>query len=251
MERKNSKFIRKTFSSLVSTKEMKYLDLLQQFFGPDPAPVYNANAAYALGTRSGIWMLNGIQEGTSLYNRVGRKIILHSLYIKLGWVGQGTAFYAQRDQLRIQVVYDKQTNGTAPLYTDIVKGYSNTGSSTSDLYDGLNPDNKFRFEILYDELLSIPAMTTNATSYEFILNMPTQDMGNQQGGNTGVIKKFIRLNKRITQYKSTTNPANVGDIATGGLFLIIWNEVNPNNNSSSPCVNWVMPGSVRLRFEDV
>lgn len=65
---------------------------------------------------SAVTLINGLQQGTGNSNRIGRKVMMKSLYLRI----QNTASSAVLGNTRVLVVYDKQTNGATPAITDIL-----------------------------------------------------------------------------------------------------------------------------------
>ena len=54
------------------------------------------------------------------------------------------------------MVYDRQTNGALPAASDILKDYDQSGSSSTGVFSGINPDSRERFVILADYRLAMP-----------------------------------------------------------------------------------------------
>ena len=67
-----------------------------------------------------------------------------------------TGQQADQDYCRLLVVYDRQTNGALPAASDILKDYDQSGSSSTGVFSGINPDNRERFVILADYRLAMP-----------------------------------------------------------------------------------------------
>lgn len=165
-----------------------------------------------------ITLLNGAATGTDFTDRIGRKIIMRSLYVK-------GVIYPEDDIttesiLRCIIVYDMQANGAAPVITDVLK--------SSAPLSQLNLNNRDRFKVLYDKHYIIGK--TNNTATQAVSN----------GHNLFQFKKFIRLRHEVL-FSGTT--AAIGSIQTGSLYFIF---LSSTAAGSSPNITW----SSRIRFED-
>lgn len=136
-------------------------------------------------------LLNGIEEGTGLNQRVGRKISLASSSVKYTLVSPADF---SSSSVRLTVVFDKQANGTSPAVGDVFM--DSTGPANSNF----NLNNRQRFVTLYDKRIAVNPIDSAHTSTH-----------------TGTIP--IRLKGMTTTYKNTG--PQIGDIATGSLFLIV------------------------------
>lgn len=87
-------------------------------------------------------LLNGVAQGTTENQRVGRKIQMKSLLIN--WALDNSATVGEG--FRILVVYDKQPSGGFPLATDIL-------FSTSEL-SAMQLNNADRFIVLHNEFIN-------------------------------------------------------------------------------------------------
>lgn len=81
----------------------------------DVTSVALLTAAQTTGT---LLLLNGVTQGTSATTRLGRRTTMKSIYIRINVALAATT--AGASPLRYMVVYDKQTNATAPAATDIL-----------------------------------------------------------------------------------------------------------------------------------
>lgn len=180
-------------------------------------------------------LLNGIAEGSAYGQRVGRKIKMNKLLLRLqidivpGTVTQGKG-------IRVTIVYDSQTNKTKPIVGDIfatVSGTTTNPASTTTTPTSVkayeNPDNRDRFKILYDK---------------------TQNLNPNTGTNEDLvpvgklwINKFLNLRGLETIF--CTNGATEGDISTGALWLIVQTDLV---HSSETTVQFA--GTSRLFLND-
>lgn len=137
-------------------------------------------------------LLNGCVPGSGATDRVGRKIIIKSLLFRYSI--QVAAQTGGGGRFRILVVYDKQTNATAPAITDILLA--------DDWLSPNNLSNRDRFVTLCDEYTD-PSTGTATTVGDF--NDPC-----------GMLK-FKRLNLE-TMFNSG-NAGTVADITTGSIYV--------------------------------
>lgn len=194
------------------------------FWGPqrragELKAVDTAPGNYACSSTPNISLINGVATGTDYTERIGRKIMLKSLFIR------GYMLPADNTSgpslSRLLVVYDSQTNGTAPTITDILK--------TSDVRAQLNLDNRDRFKIIFDKQYVVAVVDNTAT--QAIASGPTVHN----------VKLYKRLNHEV-QFSGTT--AAVGSIATGSVYLVLLND-----NVAS--LGTIFALSTRIRFTDV
>lgn len=190
-------------------------------------------------------LLNGVQEGSAFYNRIGRKISMKSLH----WTGaiqQNTTVHTSTDQdwLRILIVYDRQTNGAFPVGNDVLLNYDDQGTAAGGPYAGLNLNNADRFVVLRDKRINLcnRILSDNLAppSNESILG---SGLINYQFDPT--INEYIDLKGLEVHYRSSTNPANVGDIATGAIYLCF------QMGSTAATNNYQLHVNTRLRYWDM
>lgn len=178
------------------------------FFGTADA----INGAGALNATGTITCLNLIQVGSSMFNRIGRRIQLKSLRLRLQLVTiNATRTLQFADVGRIAVVYDKQTNGAFPTLTDVYQDTEQSGTNTSTTLTGLNMNNRDRFITIIDKQVMIPGGVLTAG----LLTSVYPD----NGENITMMDEYRKLNL-TTFYKADSNPAVIGDIATGALYFI-------------------------------
>ena len=142
-----------------------------------------APASYACDTTGSVTLLDGVATGTDYTQRIGRKILLKSLYIT-GYVAPPGATTVGSNIARIILVYDSQTNGAAPIITDVL--------NSANAADQLNLNNRDRFKVLMDKRMALGEINTVATQ-SYSANPSVYN-----------VKKFIRLNHDV-QYSGTTN----------------------------------------------
>jgi len=102
---------------------------------------------FDLGTTaawSTLTLINGIGPGSSASQRIGRKVNLASILIKLNSrIKEGATFGG--GPVRVLVVYDKQANAATPLITDILE-FDHMNSPN-------NLSNRDRFVTVFDQII--------------------------------------------------------------------------------------------------
>lgn len=169
--------------------------------------------------------------GTDYTNRIGRKIIMKSVYIRgfvrsepsstAGQVGTCTA-----QQIRIIIFIDFQPNGTAPSVTDLL-----TGATT---VSHLNLNYRDRFKILKDKIIVLDPYIVNATS------------GTSVAAATNQIKN-VKIYKKLNQEVifNATNGGDIADINSGALWMLTIGSVPAGTNTDANAVL-----TTRVRFID-
>lgn len=182
--------------------------------------------------------LNRITAGSSFFQRIGRRIELQSVQYNLAIIpanGLADGEYPA-EMLRMLLVYDRQTNGATPAIADILQSTNSAGTVFTNNESLLNLNNRDRFIIVRDLKLLSPVFTIQAGKIVFT------GTADQQNWKTMITDFTRKVNGLITQYKADSTPGAIGDIATGGLFLVTF--------GASPVASWTVDGSMRLRFRD-
>jgi len=180
---------------------------------------------YTCSTAGSITLLNGVAVGSDYTDRVGRKIRLKSLYIR-GMVGRDSILdnFQQGPCLaRLLIVSDSQTNGAAPLLTDILKEATSTSQ--------LNLNNRDRFKVLIDKQYVVAPIVTSTTNQYATSGSPTNYS----------IKKYKKLNHEVL-FNGTSS--TVGSISTGAIWMVWVGDKADDTAQPTGAV------SVRIRFED-
>jgi len=166
--------------------------------------------------------------GSDYNNRIGRKTVMKSLYIRghlrlkaAANLDHATPCPAQ--QARLIIFCDMQPNGATPNLTDLLTG--------ADATYQLNPNNRDRFKIIKDKLYSFDTYEVSTLN------------GWAQSGRTGYdIKIYKKLN--METIFNATNAGTIGDINTGALYMVWVGTVISNDSIPEAYV------STRVRFDD-
>lgn len=173
-----------------------------------------AAAAYNVSTTATITLLNGCATGSDYNKREGRLISMQNIEIK--------GFLEPEDGLvdnqcaRVMCLLDLQSNGAAPVITDILDSASSLAQ--------YNLNNRKRFTILVDELFPMGGLTAaysqSPTVHAFEVDIPV-DIDTHYGG-TG---------------------ATVASITRGALYMV-------TIGSKAPGAGSTLTASTRVRFVD-
>lgn len=210
--------------------EVKSVDVL----GPAGGGTY---APFLCNATASIVALNLITAGSSMWNRIGRKVSMKSVYLR-GYFGvTGNNNLAEQQFVRITILYDKQPNGALPNISDIFQDQANsaTDSHNTSPNSGINLNNRDRFEVLADEerLLSGGNTSTGATASMTATADPMH------------LEMFRKLKGRETHYKADSTPGVIGDIATGSLILVTQGASTAGNEP------WQLNANIRVRYSDL
>lgn len=166
----------------------------------------------AADTTSAVTLLNGCARGDDINERTGREVVMRSIQLCVrATVTAGTGI----DQWhRYIVVYDRQTNGAALTFANVI--------SALDVSAPRNLENRRRFTILMDKKFHL-----NATA---------------ESGSQRLISYYRRLRHPITF--NNGDAGTVADITTGSLYLITYGSVAAGQTAGSAY------GVVRVRYED-
>lgn len=172
-------------------------------------------------------LLNGCIAGSQNFQRIGRKINMKSLQIR--GVLTPTDLTTNAQMVRMIVVYDKQSNGAAPTFANVITSQNIAGATQSLVGDMVNLDNRDRFEIIRDKIYSFnfgdaAGYAPSPGSYE--------------------CTDYIRLADRPVVFNAGT-AGTVGDIQSGALY-VFWISSQAAATGST-----LQSLSYRLRFIDV
>ena len=188
----------------------------------------NTTAYPVESTGTQLQLLNGCVPGSQNYNRIGRKIFMRSLQIR-GAVNLTDTTAGTNVVFRMVIVYDKQSNGSAPTWANIMTSQNIAGTTASDCFAMVNLDNRDRFVILRDKMF-IPGAIDNTATQTYAM-----------GPGTIVLNEYIPL-KLETIYNAGT-AGTIGDITSGSLYCF-W--IANANNALGVTANVAF----RVRFED-
>lgn len=176
-------------------------------------------------TPAGLFTLLHVpQLGSDFYDRIGRKTVAKSVYIR-GYISiQASLALTNIDvpshMARMIIFVDSQPNGAAPAVTDLL----NTASVASQL----NPNNRDRFQIIKDKQFSFDAWAVNDQRAGF-------------NRTTYPIKCYKKLN--LETIFGQTSAGTIGDINTGALYMFWIGSTNIDQGDTATL-------GTRIRFDD-
>ena len=185
--------------------------------------------SYAIeSTGTQLQLLNGCVPGSQNYNRIGRKIFMRSLQIR-GDVSLTDTTAGKGVVCRMVIVYDKQSNGSAPTWANIMTSQNIAGTTASDCFAMVNLDNRDRFVIIRDQLY-IPGEIDATAGQSYAI-----------GPGVIILNEYIPL-KLETLYNGGS-AGTIGDITSGSLYAFwIANAANASGVTAHV--------AFRIRFED-
>jgi len=210
------------------TREVKGVDTLLTL-----APVIATTT-----TNGSIFVLNLIRAGTGSFQRIGRKIYPLSVELRVLFESilsvQATG-NLQGNGVRTVLVWDKNPNGVLPTF-DSIFGYTlQDGTESSSFMAPLRYDNMDRFEVLYDEIFTTSPFAVSSSNPANMRNYDSLE----------VDIDLSKLNLE-TVYAAQSSPAVVGDIASGGLYLVF----RALANTSFVSTEVRTPSTARLWYTD-
>lgn len=163
-----------------------------------------------------IFLINGLQPGTGASQRIGKKVIMRSLLFRVSIAANVPGTIVFQGNVRVLIVYDKQTNATAPTVASILE----TTSGVSPM----NMDNRDRFVVLMNK------------------TVPIDQSGGHQSGQMKFYKKLF-----LPVIFNNGAAGTVADITSGSVYMVFISEqglVAPSTNN--PLGTWY----TRIRYDD-
>lgn len=179
--------------------------------------VDNALAAFECSTTGTIAHINIVPQGTSVNQRVGKKIQLKSVQFRGQWTA-GTA--TATCDAAVLLVYDKRPTGALPAITDVLVSV-NSQAFNNDVFAG-------RFRILRRWDTNFVGNTTTLTTDTVV-----------QSGDY-----FVKLNNLPVVFRAAGTGA-IGDVEEGALYLI------SVGNTATGTTSAIWSSAQRVRFLDV
>lgn len=185
----SSRFMKRARTSrpgLIGDKEVKYVDVL-----------VNVNPSTTL-TGAQV-LLNDVPQGTGIGDRLADRVFPSK--IKGNFIVTSSVAATQDTTIRFLIVWDKNTNGAAPAWTDII---NNTAPPVSDPVFGFHKmEYKRRFTVIFDKTIIMPLY--NAGNPDCVQRLSFS-------------KNLKKRGCMETQYTATGG--GISDIESGSLYLI-------------------------------
>lgn len=234
------------FSNRGNKPEIKTLDTLfsgayNGVYTPDSVPcqMLNTNAGTAC-----VQALNLVQQGAGTSQRIGHKICMKSLRLRLRLGAGNNVDNALTTWDRLMVLYDRNPDGTYPAANVILSNITQANQTqTGNFMDNLNPNFFDRFVVLMDKLITLQPYDSGGAFGNSQIIGPTT---NEQF----IVDEYISCKNLETIYGNTVNnlqtanPMTIAYIQTGALYIL---SIGSDNAATAP-YTWL--GSARLRFKD-
>lgn len=213
-------------------------------------------------------ILNAIEQGAGITNRIGAIIRMKSLQLKL--TVRPNPYYIDHTQqngefnkLRCMVVYDRSPNGTPPAARSLVLAAFPNADGTINpdqrVDDGVNMYQKKRFLVIMDESWILPpcsTMTGNWPDAGGVAAGPIPGASPHvqslcgKGLSGPIIERFIPLKGLVTEYAYDKPLENIYDmLQTGALWLIAQTDFNVSGAAVAASIGpWAIDFQARLRF---
>lgn len=185
-----------------------------------------AVATYQVNTTGVFTLLHNPALGSDYTNRIGRKTLVKSIYIRGRVLLEGSsplgASSSNSQQARMIIFWDLQPNGLAPAVTDLL--------NTADPASQLNLNNRDRFRIVKDKVYVFDAFFYSGTYAAW---------------NRAIhpVKCYKKLNSEVIF--NGTNGGTIADINTGALYMFWIGSV-----AAGAAVDTNAIVSTRVRFDD-
>lgn len=164
-----------------------------------------------------VTLLNGIAQGSDNDQRIGNRVVMTGVDIRLH-VTNEVSVKDRLSQMRLILVYDTQTNGTALTTTDVLDAVT--------IESQHNWDNDSRFQVIYDSVRALNTFGGTATSVD-------------------VYHWFYAKHFQLNHYvRWNGSGATVTSMTWGSLYLIYF---GPDAASAS---DFDVNGTARLTYVD-
>lgn len=171
----------------------------------------DATISAKFSTTANFTLFNAVRLGPDDFQRVGKEIKMHSLFLRGCVTDRTTAARISNsfDFLRLLVVYDRQSNGTLPAISDILAMRDLAGAVTTTSRSSRNDDYKDRFKILLDRGWGMNDNTDGALVAGQRVSGPYPSS----------IRYYIPLNGLLTKY--IADAASYTAIGSGALYMVL------------------------------
>jgi len=180
-----------------------------------------------------------VQQGAGETQRIGNRIRLKSLRIRM-WPDLGPANnYGFDSIIRLCVIYDRQPNAAYPAAALLLANKNEAGTNSGFDYLGdIPPDYKERFVMLSDTLIMLPPYSAAAGG----VGVNSTQYGSVE--QPFVINKYIRLKGLESVYSAQSSPMLIGNQTTGALYVFGCGSV------AAGAEPYALVGKCRLTFQD-
>lgn len=175
----------------------------------------------AVNTTGSVSLLHVPVLGTDYTNRIGRKTVIKSVFLRGLLSRDNTTPSALSCQCRMILVLDKQPNGATPSIADILV------NATS--YAQLNPNNRDRFRVIRDEVWVLGPNGVGGTN-------------TFASPNSFSVETYVKLS--IPVIFNGANGGTAADINSNALYLVWIGNLASGNSDGQ------IDMTARVRFND-
>jgi len=185
---------------------------------------------------AGFFILNACITGAGFFNRIGSKITMKSVHVKINIAPRipTTPPGGNNQTVRWLLVYDRQTNGAFPTISTLLADYQADGANNTVVLSGMNPTQTGRFIILREHFVKLFNVKNDAD-----LTAGGQSLMEQDG--QWFVNWFVKLKDLEAIYKADV--ANETEFSNGGLYLVQLSDCTSPDTSAC-----VFTYKSRLRF---
>jgi len=214
-------------TNLLRSSEIKCYDYTftntNNFLLPTFITAIGSDAGFVVdtdGSGSGFSCINEIIQGVTDVTRIGDKIVILSVQLKLTLRLVGTDGF---NTARVVLVHDKFPNGAYPGISDIFLSHGTANTLT--FGSRLNRLNNDRFQLLGEKVIDL-------------------DVDNLNDYTVNINKRNLSI---LTQYRATAGA--IADVSQGGIYLIAGSQVYAGAAGATTSINPILV-EVRIRYLD-
>jgi len=183
--------------------------------------------------------INQCIQGTTLYQRIGQKIVMKRFVMKLVFSQIPNGGAAQTNDggfYRVLVVYDAQPNATSVTAANLA---ASVLKDNTEITSPLNLDNRERYKVILDKIGYLGAKTFSAAGL-----VTASNTSEQWQSACNKYKKTLNLDTIF----NSGNAGTIGDIQTGALYVLYGTSISQSLAAPANCVG--VAGYTRIRFYD-
>jgi len=220
--------------------EIKTLDTIftgayNPTYTPDTIPCQRLNLHSS--NASSHQCLNLMQQGPGVCQRIGNKVSLKSIRIRLQLEDIPANSVAESNRVRVVVYYDRNCNGAYYDFNTLYQDITNDNNiTTGTMWSSISVSNMDRLLTIMDKIYVVPPSTAAGQATFEDPGITCQD--------AWTIDEYIKLKSLESVYKSTQNPGTIAMIQSGSLVVACYSDQIAAN------MPWALVGTCRLRYRD-
>ena len=219
----------------VKTLDLRFSGAQNNVYTVDTEPLQMLNISSSTDV---VQSLSNIQQGAGISQRIGNKVSLKSLRLRLRLTPNGPVNDTQVSHARVILFYDRQPNGGYLNVSQILgQSLQSNTVAAGTVDDNLNPNLMDRIQIIRDWTFCMPPYDAAALANVVGPTGTGDDM-------PWHINEYIKLNDLECCYNATSNPGVIANSTTGSLQILTIGTAAIANTG------WTLAGGARLRFRD-